>query len=370
VRAEEFTVPLGWVAVPLTGNKARPPRRRSLGGHIVLTSVGFALTLLLGDGILSGVEMPHVSGSTNECRWKWDLYQGREATPEVAFIGDSYFYYGISPTVVDAEFERLTGQPLRSLNLASPASSALTQLLLVRRMLAREDRPRVVYLGVSPVSLDAARVEDLESGIRALAGFRELPLVAASEPALLREAVLASVFSSYHRWRDSRLIAERAMAGAPIRFAYPVELDECGWAKWQGGPIVRIERSGHEESIAPPRSLGEFIGTSANARALYQVVGLLRSAGISTRLLELPSSTTASLADNPETNMPYRALVARIADDLKIRVIRPPKDLVTDDDFWDGRHLSESGAVKLSRWLAGDVAAELPPRRDQDSLPA
>jgi len=326
--------------------------------------------MLLGDGILSGVEMPHVSGSTNECRWKWDLYQGWEAAPEVAFIGDSYVYYGISPTVVDAEFERLTGQPLRSLNLGSPASSALTQLLLVRHMLAREERPEVVYLGVSPISLDAARVEDLENGIRALAGFRELPLVAVSEPVLLREAVLASVFSSYHRWRDSRLIAERAMAGAPISFAYQVELDERGWAKWLGGPIVRIEQSSDEESIVPPRTDGEFVGTSPNARALYQVVGLLRSAGISARLLELPSSTTASAASNPETNVPYRALVARIADDLKIGVIRPPKGLVTDDDFWDGRHLSESGAIKISRWLAGDVAAQLPPRRDQDSLPA
>ncbi|UCF34268.1 MAG: hypothetical protein JSV78_02990, partial [Phycisphaerales bacterium] len=72
-------------------------KNRSLSRHLLLALAGFALALCAGDGALSRVRLPHVTGSTNECRWKWELYENQQQTPDVVFLGASYVYYGVAP---------------------------------------------------------------------------------------------------------------------------------------------------------------------------------------------------------------------------------------------------------------------------------
>jgi hypothetical protein len=334
---------------------------RLLSRHLLLALAGFALTFCAGDGALSRVSLPHVTGSTNECRWKWELYEGRQQTPDVVFLGASYVYYGVAPKMVDAEVARLSTERITSLNLASPSATTVTQLMLVRRILSATDRPRLIYLSISPIAVDLRQREGLENSIRALGTFRELPIALRSNPTIAREAVLSAAFSSYHQWRDCRLLAQRTMEGAPAIIAVGMKLDERGWAAWTGGTDSN-RRATLASSVLPQIEADRFADSTPNAVALREAIRLLRASDVPFRLLEMPLSTTAPPEAHPDLNVPYRALVDRVANEFDLQLVRCPEGIVADDDFFDGKHVNPSGAKRLSLWLAKDVAGNLPGR--------
>ena len=92
--------------------------------------------------------------------------------------------------------------------------------LLAQRLVARRDPPRVVYLDVSPATLDALQTGWLLGGLRALGGLRELPVAAAVSADLFWETLRTVAFRSYHRWEDVQIAVARGAVGAPVSCAH------------------------------------------------------------------------------------------------------------------------------------------------------
>ncbi len=330
-------------------------------------TIGFVMVFMVGDRVLDRVRLPHVEDSSNEARWKWELYQRTEPRPDVVFIGCSFGLCGISPTAVDDRVRALTGETIHSLNLCATAASVNTEYLLVRHMVKSGRLPDVVYLGVSPVATVAVPHSWLESGLRALGGMSDLPVAASLNRVLLSETLGATLFASYRQWKDCRLIARRIVCGASLHPKSKLQQDHRGWAKWVGG----VRRTGDKVADRKPGTLNDdvfstFGECNPNPKALRDSVRLLREAGVIVRLLEMPHKSTNRPATNPRKNPVYRAFIDRAVSDLDIPLVQPDGDLVADSDFFDPWHLDAGGAQKLSYWLARDVALVIASRRPAD----
>ena len=325
-------------------------------------AVGFVVVFAAGDRLLHRVRLPRVYGSTNGSLWKWEMYAQAQPPPDVVFLGSSYGLCGISPTAVDDRVRELTGTATTSLNLCAAATSVYTQYLLVRRIVECERVPALLYLEVTPEGTVAGAYHWLANGIRALGDVRDLPVAASVNGPLFAEGLRTVMFSSYRQWGDCRLIAQRLMIGAALQPKEKLQHDDRGWAKWIGG--TRPTES--DTAGLPPTSQGEgedvfatFEEHKPNLRALRDAVKMLRDAGVTVRLLELPLRSTAPANIHPQKNPAYREFLQEAVSDLNVPVVRPPVGLLSDADFFDKGHLTAVGALKFSRWLANDVAVAL-----------
>jgi hypothetical protein len=332
-------------------------RSRSIRSHVSRVVLGFLVAILAVDQLLSMFRLPRVYGSGNESRWKLELYEAQRKPPDVVFLGCSYEFFGINPRIVDAEVESHTGTAIRSLNLSSAGATCLTQTLLMRRILERGLPPRVVYLGLSPRSVEDSRRKWQIAGIRALGEARDARLILPEDLSLLGEAFRAAAFRSNHQIDDTSLIMRRLFVGAPLMPAAKAQYDDRGWARWLGGDRKRFRNN--EDGGAgqfPVGNGGAFDRPNVNGRALRWAIAALQSKGVSVRLLEMPLPSTASTRDDRVSRGAYRRFVDALGAAAGLAVLRPPRDVVADRDFFDDGHLSAQGAEKFSRWLAKDVA--------------
>lgn len=359
--------------------------------------VGFAATLLVGDRLLTLITPPEVYGSTNRSLWKWRLYESAPERPDVVFLGCSYEVHAINPTVVDAELRSAHGRTLRSINLASSASSLLTEYLMVRRLLDRGDRPSIVYLGVTPNAVDSWVHPWLINGLKALGDWRDLPLAARGGTHLLAQAVPRSIFRSYHQWDDWRIITERIILGAAIHPQTALKRYDTGWAQWQGRRVTRHHQpegqpissaqaapAGTDPTnrdpawLAPPqldptrrdhakRRPGRLDPGNVNGIAVRRAIDLLRTNNVAVRLVELPLSSNAAAFSDPSRNADYQRFIQNLVQQTGATVVRPPQGTVSDADYWDNVHLNAAGAEKISKWLATDIDQIL--TRSTDRIP-
>ncbi|MCH7632786.1 MAG: hypothetical protein IIB59_06200 [Planctomycetes bacterium] len=86
---------------------------------------------------------------------------------------------------------------------------------------------------------------------------------------------------------------------------------------------------------------------------------MLEAAGVEVRLLEIPVASIAAPWDRPAGNAPYQAVIQEVTAGRCNPIVRPPPDLVDDEDFFDPAHMNGSGAEKFSQWLSQDVAHAL-----------
>jgi len=321
-------------------------------------AVGFLLTLVIGDVVLSRVPFPRVYGSRNETRQKWALLEDSPLTPDVVFLGCSYEWCGISPKVIDQAAGAGLGRPVRSLNLASSASSVWTQSLMVRRLTRAGRLPKVVYLGVSTEALrgDSGRAWFV-NGLRALGETQDIVDAAAVNGDILWEAVLTGLFGSYHRWEDARIMAHRVVIGAPLVPVIKLRTDERGWGEWTGAATRAVDAtSGSTGAGSRAKRMSDVGIAEVNLRSLRRSIERLREAGVVVRLVDMPMPNAAGV-DDRTCRIDEELRVA--SSEARVRVVRGDESTVAPDDFFDQGHLNALGAVKFSRWLAEDVVEAL-----------
>lgn len=339
--------------------------------HALIWSIGFIAAFLIGDMTLSRTRLPIVYGSRNGALTKCEQYAKRPAAV-VLFIGCSYEWCAINPHAVSDELETQFGICATGFNLSSSASSALTELLVARRVLDRKTPPKIAYLGVNPAVLDSSRHWWLVNGLRALGDHREVELAAHGSFALLTESVCAAMFQSYRKWDDVRLIGSKSMLGAPLDPPARLLETDAGWAKWTGPKWIRTHASAFSGNLAVPQTQhgipsfgGDFSPDGINAIALRNAVILMRKNGVEARLIETPIAATGPIEEDPRFNAPYRELINRLSEELQIEVLRPPHDLVPPEHFFDPVHMDAEGADIFSRWLARDIAKLLSAQRNE-----
>jgi len=325
---------------------------------------GFVVALLAGDQLLSRVKLPRISGSSNQARWKLELYESLPTAPDVVFLGCSYELHGISPRVIDAIASDRLGRTVRSVNLSATANSAVSIYVTARRVLEGSAAPKVAYLTVSRPALNASDYEWLTNGLRALGDARDVPLAWRGGRRMLADSVLRAIFTSYHQWKDCRALAERVMTAAAIDPASDAREDCQGWAQWSGvelrGDAEYIRQMTDILSYEPVR----FAPGNPNDVAIRRAIGILRDAGVEVRLIQMPTTTLIPAITRPDVVAAYAQCIDRLSADADAELVTVPDGVVAEEDFFDAVHLTPLGAKKLSRWLAADVTEAL---RDADA---
>lgn len=327
--------------------------------RLALMALGFTLVFVIGDQVLGRVAWADIYGTRNGSLWKWDLFNRCDRTPDVVFIGTSQTLFAVSPAVIDSAAARLTGRDVTSLNMSSAGASALTQYLLARRIVESGKLPRIVYLEIAPGSVDVSLVDWLASGLRALGEARDLPLAASVGGALFWETLRTCALRSYHRWDDVRLMVGRLAIGAPVNPNTKYQRSPKGWARRMGQ--IKTTRDVTNAGDYDPSGV-RYAGLQANSvntLALHRTIDLLEAAGVEARLLEIPVASIAAPWDRPAGNAPYQAVIQEVTAGRCNPIVRPPPDLVDDEDFFDPAHMNGSGAEKFSQWLSQDVAHAL-----------
>ena len=327
--------------------------------RFLLTLLGFATTFLLGDQLLSRLRLSYVYGTRNQCRSAWERFDQSPGPFDVVYLGCSYEWYGISPRAVDAEVARLGGGAIRSFNLSSSAASMVTNFLLARRIAESGRLPKLLYLDISPIATDVTQRNWLRHGLRAMGQLRDLPIAASVGVDIALETLLNATFGSYYRWDDVGIAVGRVVLAAPVNPTLKMRFDDRGWAEWIGGERELRQPPGPPAVPHPGSGSGTSHKLDVNALALRRTVQLLTSAGVEVRLLEMPMASVAAPWDRHDGSEPYREWRRTATADLGVPIVRAPKGLVVDSDFYDPVHLNAEGARKFSRWLARDAAAAL-----------
>ncbi|MHC5111050.1 MAG: hypothetical protein ACYTHJ_14355 [Planctomycetota bacterium] len=333
--------------------------------RIMACAIGFAAVLVTGDQLLNSVDLPEIAGSVNAPRHKWRLYQCDERVPDVVFLGISYTLFGVRPAIVDREVKVLTDRRIQSLNLAAEGHTLLAEALMARRMARSGRLPRVVYFGISPDASDAAQREALARSIRSMGDATSFWMVASSERDLLGDAALASAFTSYHRWHDFRLISEKLALAAPLTYRHACRVYRPdGSLEWTGGNRRHLLGGRRAAAGDTVESTATFSGkgldpANVHARALRDAIAELRGHGVEVRLLELPVTAAAPDAKQRNGHRAYQCFLDHLLSETGVTLVRPPRELLQDVDYFDHGHLTADGARKLSKWLSRDVADAL-----------
>jgi len=349
-----------WTTTPAT---ARDRAASTCVRGAVSMTVGFLVAFLAMDFALAQIPLPRIYTSRNIARWKWELYERAPVPPEVVFLGCSYEWYGISPMAMHEVSVGAGNAEVHGLNLASWAAGAFTQYLTARHVVESGRTPRLAYMGVNPASMDGSRREWLIQGIRALGDPRDLSLAWKASPEVFLEGLRTAMFRSYRKWDDVRILVNRLLLAAPLNQTPKLNDHDNGWAEWIGGDLY--QKSVNEMKIdaqqrhALAEVAGDYRDDGVNALALRNAVVILRKHGVSVRFLEMPLAPGGSSMDDPRSNVAYRIMIDRLADELRVPIVRPPADLVTPADFFDPGHMNARGATRFSRWLANDVSAAL-----------
>ena len=329
--------------------------------HAAHFVAGFVALFVGGDLILSLMRLPITEGSTNMVRRKWEMLQDFERQPDVVILGSSFEEFGVNPEVLDEHASATLGRTVTSFNLAVPAASLNTEFLIVRNMLRSGCTPKVIYLGITPLAVDIAQKDWLNNGLRAFGEFQDLAGAWSTDRQAFGETLATSLFQSYFLWNDARLVSERFVLAAPIESVSAADRSERGWRAWRGKKRPQCNRPDPADSD-PANLERRFALDNINGLRIRDAIESLRKHGIKVRLLELPLASTALPMSAPSKNSRYRTFVEELLAKTGVPLIRPPADLLVDDDYFDDGHLTPSGAERLSRWLAEDVVAALAER--------
>ncbi len=328
---------------------------------------GFILLFFAGDWAIAKLRLPHLIGSTNIARRKWEMLRDQGVAPNVVILGSSFEEFGVNPTVLSEAAAEQFGREVTSMNLAAPASSLNTQYLVVRKLLEGSARPELVYMGITPYAADSGRERWIRNGLTALADHRDLCDCWPMDWSMFCETLTASMFRSYFQWNDLRLIVRNVVLATPWGDDLATAPSALGWREQSGK--LRAQRTTprgagtertSERYFAP--APWRFDSNNINGRRVRDAIAALRLNGVTVRLLELPHASISLIESDPRKNLYYRAFVDALVAETGVALVCPPEGLLVDEDYVDAGHLLPSGAAKLSRWLASDVTKALTAR--------
>jgi hypothetical protein len=236
-------------------------------------------------------------------------------------------------------------------NFGIPGAGPVTNLLNLKRLLARGVRPDLVFIEVLPVCLAEAPAEPGEGGhLQAdRLWLHELALLGRYQFAVdarYRDWWRAWLVPSYaHRFAIlSRLVP--VFLPAQVRLDWARHLDDSGWQAPLGPPPtpeqrrlgVERDRRGHGAALAVLR-LGE-----PSCWAQRDLLKLCRDGGIATALLWMPETAAYRSWYTPDVLARLRAFLDEIGRDYGAPLI-DAREWVGDDGFSDGHHLTPAGAA-------------------------
>jgi hypothetical protein len=267
---------------------------------------------------------------------------------------------GISPKALPRNLLASGRSPI-VYNFAACGAGPLTELQLLRRLLANRIRPDWVFVEIWPVTFNQTFSAERQLSCRCL-HLVDLPLifrhcdnpwekVADKWPALLLPCVgqRTNLIRSFGpNWLADEL-GKAPLPGEDFPFR---TLDDAGWLPVAKTPsseaqdralIQRVRQEGF-----PPPVFGDIQFRGASDRALRELLRLCQTKGIAAALFTMPEASVFRSWYPPAVQQTFASYFAGLAQEFHIPVI-DTRAWVPDTYLADGFHLHKRGAQDFTR---------------------
>jgi hypothetical protein len=340
------------------------PRRRSRARAAVLWGLAGLAGLQLGLSVVIDCCLPQLRNPEAGFKAR-RLAERCAARPApgltVVMLGSSRTAWGFRPGLVEEDLGREAGAPAVVFNLGITGGGPVTELLLLRRVLADGVRPDLVAVEVLPPLLAGQGPAPLEArwlsagalrlGELAVAGQYRIPLGG------LRRDWLESWLVPWYAHRFN-LLSQAAPDWLPwaVRKDWVRTIDATGWATVFARPSSPDER---RRALANARQeyIGWLVGFRLGepaCRAVRDLLALCRQARIPVVLVLMPEGRTFQGWYPPAA----WAQIAGFLDGLSREYAAPvinARDWVADEEFFDAHHLLPRGAEIFTRRFGAEV---------------
>ncbi|HKB06156.1 MAG TPA: hypothetical protein VKD90_28430 [Gemmataceae bacterium] len=274
----------------------------------------------------------------------------------IVALGSSRTGNAFHPPTVEAEVTAATGRPCLAFNMSLPGSAALTQLLHLRRLLARGIRPDVVVVEVTPAMsavpetffLRPDRVSRDELDMLTEVGFADDQYRADWWETMLnpwfglRFQLLARIQPKWMPPGVPRVVRELA--------------DPTGWTPWREviTPEVyrtrlALARHEHYPTLQKMEGPGEV-----PRRALLEIFAICKREGITAVAVLPPEGSEFRSWYGPGARRAAAELLALARDATGGRAV-DSREWLPDSEFVDGHHVHESAAPGFTSRLTREA---------------
>ena len=279
----------------------------------------------------------------------------RPDRPLVLVVGSSRTQYGVSP--MDMGFPEEPGSPL-VYNFGYRGATPTGVWLQFARALDAGVRPRAVLVQFSATEirshaaaevqlarwaprLSPADIDTLAPWTDDAAVFRQAVAAGRRDPWAARRPALMSAFLP--DWQGGEV------RGPHRSWEY---MDSRGYCPLLSKEVTDDFRRAARESMPLHRAVINLPETGAvSERAHRAIVARCRASGIPVAMCWAPEGPSYRAMYTPTGRAACAGYERRLTAELGVPAF-PAPDHLTDDDFADGYHLRDEGAVKYSRWLA------------------
>jgi hypothetical protein len=345
-----------------------PPRHltRSARGALLWGLAAFAALQL---GLAVAVE-----GWLPQLRDPYFAYRAARLAPRVAgpdrpflilVLGSSRVQDGLVAGDLEAPLARALGRPVVVFNFGIPGAGPITNLLNLKRLLARGIHPDLLVVEVLPVTLADHRPEPGEaSHLQADRLWRhELAVLGRYRIALGRRYRAWwwgwLVPTHAHRFAILSRLAPVLLPGQ-VRLDWARDVDASGWRE----PVVPevtpeqrrlgLERdAGGHGPVLASFQLGE-----PSCRAQKDLLRLCQARSIPAALLWMPETAAYRSWYPAAVLAQLRRFLAEVSRDYRAPLI-DARAWVGEDGFRDGQHLSRGGATMFTRRFGREVLPSL-----------
>jgi hypothetical protein len=282
--------------------------------------------------------------------------------PLVLVMGSSRTQMGLR---ADRLCNSASGAPL-VFNFGVPGSGPMLQRVVLRRLLDDGLRPDLVFLEVMPMSLGLGGGVPMEERFL--------------DPARLDAGEAAGLYCSYHQprrlarqWVEARLVPTRrhqadlqAALGlsaetASAREATAQAINSHGWRPRAAAASPEEAESNLRFALTQYRaSLDARRLASRSMCALRDLLVLCRQQGIAA-VIFFPPESSAFREQSSACRPSIEAQLRRLAREFDVSV-HDARSWVPDGGFWDGHHLSVSGAERFTARFGREALAPALPR--------
>jgi hypothetical protein len=269
----------------------------------------------------------------------------------VVALGSSRSANSFHPPTAEAVVTAQTGRPCLAFNQASPGGGALTQLLHLRRMLARGIRPDVVLVEVNPAVMDEPETRFLRPDRvtrEELAVLTEIGFADDQYLADWWEATLNPWFG-FRFQLLGRVRAKWTPPGVPrMAWRYP---DPTGWGPW----IWPVTPESYRAALAVARqehfdTLQKYHLGPVPVRALKEVFALCRREGITAVAVLTPEGSEFRSWYGPAAHAAAAELIALAGAATGGRVV-DARGWLPDSAFADAHHIRAPEAAGFTAEL-------------------
>ncbi len=347
-----------------------PRRRRSRPRIALLWGLGCFAALQLG--LTVAIEASWLPEARDpEYGLKLLGLRRRRATggqPTVIMLGSSRTAWGFQARSLDHFLSQELGAPATTYNFGILAAGPVTELLMLKRLLAQGIRPKLMVVEVlSPVLVDW---NSCPAEVTWMAGTRLWP----ADLEVLRR-LHSPTLSFWGLWLQNALhpsytyrvplVCEVApewltwQARAGHLYHLISGMDEGGWAPmakyWETRSPQQYQQGLKDVKKWASGFFTNFrLGPQA-CQALRETLNLCRRHGIATALVLMPEASGLREFYPPAAWQEIRALVGQVSREYRSPLI-DAREWIADEDFADGQHLRRRGAFRFTRRLAYELA--------------